>query len=461
MHMNHLIRQATLLVALLMASFTWPGSLHAQSVDDCMSARLTDALKLCKSILDSGSRSVDVFWKLSSAQYQDGQQALANKTLEDALKLHPGNPKLLSLQEIMSSATTEQALIARSAKLNQSSLDKGALKIACLTKTGEEAISACKRRLELSDEDGDRMRSRLSALEKLQPPAIIATAPITEGGKSDSDLLSITEPETETSTSTGTYPEERPIETIAKANSTATQESQPTTEINNEPSSETSSNAVMSDLIQQATETRRQAYKELVSVIQARLNEFGFDAGYPDGVPGKKTRTALSEFYTAIGQSANISITDLTLEDLDDEKRKFDMAEQLIRQSEQAAEQGNVQLAKQKLADAQSASKLVKVPDLLQQALFPRSTTTVAAVAVEPSSTPVPVTTNRQANQASQSQIQAPESNTTATTIARTTTGTSSQPFSELMAQIKTLQGKIRRKQEDETELLSRIRQAF
>ena len=122
------------------------GQAQAQSVNSCMSARSADALTVCQSIIDSGSRNVDVYWKLSSAQYQDGQQALANRTLSEALRLHPGNAKLITLKEIISSDATEQKLIAESAKRNQTSMDQGALKIACLTKGGSVAISACERR---------------------------------------------------------------------------------------------------------------------------------------------------------------------------------------------------------------------------------------------------------------------------------------------------------------------------
>jgi hypothetical protein len=130
------------MATLLLACTSYSMSTHAQSVSDCMTARQIDALSICKSVLDSGSRNVDIYWKLASSQYQDGQQELASKTLNEALSLHPGNSRLVSLQEIIAAASTEQKLIIRSSKVNQDSLDKGAVKIACLTKSGAEAINA-------------------------------------------------------------------------------------------------------------------------------------------------------------------------------------------------------------------------------------------------------------------------------------------------------------------------------
>jgi len=80
-----------------------------------MEANQNEAISLCKSILDNGSRNADVYWKLASALFQDGQQVSAERTLDDALRLHPGNSKLLKLQDFISSATTEQGLLSGSA----------------------------------------------------------------------------------------------------------------------------------------------------------------------------------------------------------------------------------------------------------------------------------------------------------------------------------------------------------
>jgi len=149
---------------------------HAQSVDDCMSARLADALTICQSLIDQGSRNVDVYWRITSALYQDGQIVQSKNILSDALRLHPRNEKLETLKQIISTDATEQQLLAESARRNQSSMDRGALKIACLTKSGDVGISACQRYLELTNEGGARIQDRLDILQSAQRTSQLATA---------------------------------------------------------------------------------------------------------------------------------------------------------------------------------------------------------------------------------------------------------------------------------------------
>lgn len=379
---------------------------HAQSVDDCMSARQADASNVCKSVLANGSRSVDVYWKLTSSQFQDGEQALANKTLDEALSLHPGNARLTSLRKIIAAAETEEALIIRSSKVNQSSLDKGAVKIACLTKSGSEAILACQQRLELTNQDGDRIRARLAILESQQPPKVIATVQVTQP----------------------------PVPTVATA-------PEPTA-------------------AELALVERKKAYRALVAEVQTTLNGFGFNVGLPDGVSGGKTRSALTEFYTSIGSPAITSISAATLEDLTREKRNLASAEQLLRQSEQSIQQGNAQLAGQQLANARNTSRLLAVPFRHEQAV---RTAQNAAVSV----TPTPVVTLAQPPVQTQTTepavVEAPVAVLAPVAVAQTptvvqTTGTPSQQFSQLMGQINILQSQIRRKQADQVKQLDRIR---
>lgn len=413
-----------MIIAMILVMTTHPVTVLAQSVDECMSARIADALKVCKSILDSGSRNADVYWKLASVQYQDGQQALARQTLISALQLHPGNEKLLALQEITSSNTSEQELIARSARLNQSSLDKGALKIACLSKSGDEAISACRRRLELSNDDGDRMRARLAELEEAKAAATIATAPV-DSTQTQSQIPvpdSTQTPGTNTSTSSTPTPlpaqRPEPVEKPAPLDSTE------------------------ADVAQRAMEARQEAYRSLVVDIQTQLNEFGFSAGFADGIPGERTRNALSDFYSAIGAPANSSITDLTQEDLDNERRKLKSAEQLLQQSEQALERGDTQLAEKRLDDARLTSKLLKVPARLVLALGSEQVPTLPdASSSGPTTAPVQ-----------------PSGQSPATEQAAAST---SQQFNDLMERINTLQGQIKRRQADQEQQLNRMRSAL
>ncbi|MFT6301459.1 MAG: hypothetical protein ACJAY2_000639 [Pseudomonadales bacterium] len=379
-----------------------------------MTARQIDALSICKSVLDSGSRNVDIYWKLASSQYQDGQQELASKTLNEALSLHPGNSRLVSLQEIIAAASTEQKLIIRSSKVNQDSLDKGAVKIACLTKSGAEAINACQKRLELTSEDGDRIRARLALLESQQAP--IAPAAV--------------------ATAQPTLP---PV--------------QPTVPVIVQPTAG-----------ELAVAERRNAYRVLVAEVQTTLNDFGFNVGSPDGVSGGRTRNALSEFYTAIGAPVNTSISAATLDDLTTEKRKLANAKQLLRQSEQSIQQGNSQLAEQQLVNAKIASKLLEIPIRHEQAVrtaqietLPVRPTTTQIATQTPAVTRAPVVT--QIPRVTQAPLVTEVPRVTPTpAVTQTTTGNSVQQFSQLMGQINILQGKIRRKQADQAQQLDRMR---
>ena len=391
-------------------------SVQAQSVDSCMSARLADALKTCQAIIDNGSRNADVYWKLSSAQYQDGQQALANKTLSEALRLHPGDAKLQTLRDIIASDSAEQALIARSAQLNQSSIDKGAMKIACLTKSGELAISACKRRLELTDVDGDRIRARLATLTAAQNESRIATAPVAPRP----------------------VPEPTP-EPIALAPTP-----EPVAPAIQNPAPDVQPIAPTADPASIAAEARRAAYRTLVTEVQTRLNGFGLNAGLPDGVPGNRTRQALTEFYTATGMPVITSISDLTLEDLIAAEQPFQRAESLLQESRLALTDGNVQLAVQKLNAAKNNSGLVQIPPTLERDI--QSSLIAAQSPSTPAPLPAPVSTPSPA----------PAPQTTVNTAAA-----GQQNFSALMSQIKTLQGQIQRQQAEQANQLTRLRSAL
>jgi len=285
----------------------------AQSIDDCMNAGQDKAVSLCRTILENGSRNADVYWKLASALYQNGKQASANKILGDALSLHPGNAKLVKLQDIISSEKTEQSMLEQAAELNQKSFDQGALKISCLTQSGIEGISACKRRLELTDSDGDNMRARLAELENHQSSAIIGTG-----------------------------------------NNPATISTDPVKPENPD---------------QQAAKERQITYKKLITKVQTNLNELGFPTGTPDGFPGNKTRTALNNFYAVLDAPASQIITDSTLVDLITQKHKLDVAKQFLKDSKDALLQGNIASADKNLASAKASSKLLKVPDRFEEKL--------------------------------------------------------------------------------------------
>lgn len=416
------------------------GSSQAQSTDECMSARTDDALRICQSIIDGGGASADIYWKLSSAQYQNGQGELANRTLDTALGRYPRDSRLQSLKQIITTDSSEQAMIARSARLNQNSLDKGALKITCLTKTGDIGISACKRRLELTSQDGDRMRERLALLQELQQSSRLATVAVSEPpARIDTSLIETPEPEP-----------------FAEPDSVASNDN---TDIQN-PQSDAESLAEAAERIAQA---RREAYKSLVKDVQARLNEFGFDAGFPDGVPGRNTRRALSEFYVTIGSSPSTSITDLTLEDLQNEERKLNLSTRLIEESQKALDSGDLERARNQLERAQKTSALVRIPVPLAQSLRLPTVADVIAPATGQSGDGALTTasTGADSRPASDTQTSLAKQTTAAVPVQPAGNSTATAQLSELLGRINVLHGRIRRQEADQQQQFETLREAL
>lgn len=407
--LQNCLRTLSVLFIMLIAPL-FSAQTHAQSVANCMSAKLSDALSICQSIINSGSRNVDVYWKLSSALYQDGQQALASKTLSDALRLHPGNAKLETLREIISVDSTEQQRIAESAKRNQSSVDQGALKIACLTKAGSEGISACERRLELTNQDGDRIRTRLALLKSAQTPTQVARAP------------------------KPTAPVTSPSESVATI--------VPTTPA--QPSQRSAGD--------EEAFARQEAYKELVADVQQSLNAFGFNAGRPDGVPGANTRRALTSFYQAINAPVVTSITDDTLLDLQQARRDKAQAQNLLAESQRALGSGDAQLARNKLFAARRTSALLDEPlGLEANILTALNAATEPEIQVPGPQAPVQIaqTPIQNQNQANSQPITppAPQINTA--------------QFDSLMGQINILRNQIQTQQATRTSQLDKLRDAL
>lgn len=366
-----------------------------------MSASVRDALSICQRLLNSGNQSVDVYWKLASAQHQDGETLIAKRTLTQALRRYPGNARLATLRDIILTDATEQALIDRSAQLNQRSLDKGALKIACLTKTGQVAISACKRRLELTAVDSDRIQTRLDALLDADQATRLITNP---------------------APNPPTPEPERPSDLT------------------------TTSPALTPD--QLALEQRQIAYKDLVKTIQQSLNALGFDAGWPDGVPGKKTRTALTQFYAAMNAHAATNISELALQDLKAAQAQLTVAQRLLAESQQSLANDDPRAAIRRLSLAKRTSSLLKVPLELEQAIQSALIETAKPEPVpEPKPLPIPEPAPQQIPEPTPQPDPTPEVDT--------------QTFKTLMSQIKTLQGRIRRQQEDQDALMQRLRDAL
>ena len=395
---------------------------HAQSVDDCMSARLADALTICQSLIDQGSRNVDVYWRITSALYQDGQIVQSKNILSDALRLHPRNEKLETLKQIISTDATEQQLLAESARRNQSSMDRGALKIACLTKSADVGISACQRYLELTNEGGARIQDRLDILQSAQRTSQLATA----------------QPESEKSTVSGSDIRTA-AESVNKTETALTVDSQRTDDFT----------------------ARQSAYKQLVKSVQSGLNNLGFIAGTADGVPGDRTRTALRDFYSATQQPVQNTISEQTLADLDAAQVQLNVAEELLQQSQQALQSGNAILAQAKLSEAENSSLLLVVPPALKTKIeagldsfasnqghsVPQPPNETSQQAVVPTELTLPDTTSTST------------STSTVKQAAEATTSVQQPEFDQLMTRIETMQFAIQQMQRQQSILIENMRE--
>lgn len=398
-----------------------------------MSANVADALTICQSLIDQGSRNADVYWRITSALYQDDQIQESKNLLNDALRLHPGNEKLETLKQIIYTDVTEQQLLAESAKRNQSSMDRGALKIACLTKSGEVGISACQRYLELTNEGGDRIQARLDFLQPTQPSSQLATAP--------------QEPE-------------KPTEIVAESSTQAEVEA----EVEVEPVNEFQT--ALTDESQRADEfdARQAAYKQLVKNVQSGLNKLGFDAGTADGVPGARTRNALQDFYITTRQPTQNTISEQTLADLNAAQAQLSVAQVLLQGSQQALRSGDAILAQSKLGEAENSSLLLSVPPGLKSEIQARlgsiasnqrssepqrsNETFQQATAPTELSLPAPAAAPTQVQAPAPTEIQASEA----------MTSVQQGDFDQLMTRIETMQFAIQQMQRQQFTLIENMR---
>jgi len=286
---------------------------YAQSVDSCMEARASDAINVCQSILDKGSRNANVYWKLASSLHQFGNTDKANTVLQKARSLHPGDKNLRTLAKLIESDADEQAKLAASASKNERMLSQGALKIACLSKSGQEGIKACNDYLQLTNDDAGRMQNRLAELRSASVPT---PAPVPQPTP---------QPE----------PAPQPSPLPAPDNNDA----------------------------KEPVQVARSAHAEAILTVQQLLNDLGFNVGRPDGIAGNRTRKALDDIYVQLGQIGDINnINQNTVADLDQARTDLVRARGVLQQSRSAEQNGEIQLAIDKLDEANRISPLLASP---------------------------------------------------------------------------------------------------
>jgi len=298
--------------------------LQAQSVDSCMEAKVAEAINLCQSILDNGSRNANVYHKLASALYQSGQTDRAKTVLNKAGSLYPGNENLKSLTKLINSSMSEQDELDKSAKKNEDMIAQGKskieLKVACLTKTGNTGINACRQYLTITDVDAEKIKARLAELgagsKTINPkPPVVS--------------------------------ERKELPTTSDKPSTPAAPPKPSEPV----------------IVTRPTPPVNSAQREAVITAQQLLNDLGFAVGLPDGIAGERTKQALINFYSQIGQnSSGIPVNNATLQDLDKARSEFVRAEQLLADSRRAEADEDFLLAISNLDEASATSKLFNVP---------------------------------------------------------------------------------------------------
>lgn len=308
-------KQSILAAAFSLLFIAAPGAANAQSVDSCMTSKGEDAVQICQSLLKSGNRSAEIYYQLASQLYQLGRTSEAMTILNNGLSRHKANTLLTTLRNTLEFDSEEQAALRASAKKNEAVMNRGQLKITCLTKISRAALEACEGYLAQTNVDGDRIRARaqIIATELTPSPTTqIATAP--------------------------TIPVE-PAPTIVP-------------EVSAPPA-----------VVEPAPLNEAQiALRELIRNIQSDLSSLGFSVGIPDGIAGPRTRTAVREFYERTQQIQSDRLDDQTLIDVQAAVADLNTSERFLKQSRLAASNQQAEQAISLLALAERSSPLFKAP---------------------------------------------------------------------------------------------------
>lgn len=302
-----------------------PDTAYAQSVDNCMTAKGEEAVQTCQALLSKGNRSAEIYYQLSSQLYQLGRTSEALSILEKGLAIHKANSLLLTLRSTLVTDSEEQAALRASAQKNEAVMNRGQLKLTCLTKTSRAGLSACEAYLAQTNVDGDKIRARAqtitAALVPAQPEPVpipqIAAAPVVEN-----QIPPTIQPD---ETYQAPVAEPAPIKPAPL-----------------DP-------AVI-------------ALRGLIREIQTGLLSLGFNVGVPDGISGPRTRTAVQQFYELTRQSSSDRLDDQTLDDIQAAIADLDAANELFDKSRIAAANQQFDEAMLLFTSAERTSILFKAP---------------------------------------------------------------------------------------------------
>lgn len=328
--------RAPVAAVLLLAALVPTGAIHAQSVDDCMRAAPAEAIPICRALIDTGDADSAVWVQLGLSLNKSGRSDEASHAVAEGIERYPRDADLLALRDRLNASQSEAAQLEQAAERNASAMAKGDLKLVCRTRQGPVAIEACRRYLDMTDVDGDRIRKRLVTLEKAsgtlpQPVPEVVTLPAPET-PSESDVGG-----------TASLPE-----------STSTVDERPASP----PIAETPVAETSVPLPDPEADRRR----ERVAKIQRALTALGLPTGVADGIAGQRTRNALARFDALTGHTSGTANDEGTLAVLEAERGRLERAEATLAASREAASEARNDEARTLLARARSESALLAVP---------------------------------------------------------------------------------------------------
>ena len=375
-----------------------------------MAAQGEEAVNVCQTILDNGRDDAQIYYQLTSQLYQLGRTDEALTTLNKGLSKHKGNSLLTTLQTTLRADTEEQAALRASAKKNVAAMNRGQLKLTCLTKTNEQGSDACRGYLAKTNVDGDKIKSRMADI----------ISSLTVANQETQTAAAAIVPTPSTSNTTGstdtTDPDASQIPTSPQAQASEEPVAQPVEEAIRQPIAEDRS---------PSPSTAQLALRERIREVQSQLATLGFDVGIPDGIAGPRTTAAVSKFYQITQLDNSKQFDDQTFSDIKNEVERLYAAEDMLRRSRDAASEKQIGTAIELLALAEQTSPLFNAPTGYGQNLdFLASQQT----AISPTE-PVAVTPSADTEKVRKPQV-------TTTTIEATGT---SQQLNQVLAEIQSI----------------------
>ncbi len=334
--------------ALLLIALTGllPQSAAAVTVAECLEqSHSQTAVQSCQALLDQDNRSPAIYLRLAKALNATGRRAESFQAIESGLQTYPDNAELKELRTIVRSNLSEQEYLDAQANKGPSvratnNAKLRILRIKCLKKDGKEALDACEEFVSLGGSDAEVSQKQASLLASLPSESPVPTpAPLASDNDSTKSKAAPPTPED--------TPKAAKVIDLTPATPPA--------------ASNQATNRASKD---------REAYERqlaLVKEIQTALNDLGYPAGLPDGLPGAKTNRAIEQFYadTRLGPAQPVG-KDL-LADLERAQTLRQDTQVLLRDSRNALARGDTVTARALLEQAQTLASWVAAKDNLAQ----------------------------------------------------------------------------------------------